>query len=281
MPLLSDAEKCYVGNTPINKIYTGSELVWPKAPDSCDVYPANYQTLGLWKFEQNLNNSYPGIMPSMVQTEGGNLSYTTLAGDFQYPAPDGYCIELNTSTSDPSISMKSDRLSSIDKKAIKIEFWMQKNSKNLEERYSCGCSIGLRSRISRPGQEYWYSTLVFGLESSEQQGTVSSTGALAARIINPRPDYTGITSLYTSFFFLDYGSSWQYMSMEYNNSGLWSWCMQPFKEGNSNIFFQRAEYAPGMLGVNQSPMIEWVQFDAYHPNGEVCIDELRVSTIDE
>ena len=32
MPLLSNAKTCYVGTTPITKIYAGTQFVWPKVP---------------------------------------------------------------------------------------------------------------------------------------------------------------------------------------------------------------------------------------------------------
>ena len=32
MPLLNDAKTCYVGTTPISKIYAGTQQVWPKGP---------------------------------------------------------------------------------------------------------------------------------------------------------------------------------------------------------------------------------------------------------
>ena len=36
MPLLSDAKNCFVGQTQIKKIYAGTQLVWPKAPEYID-----------------------------------------------------------------------------------------------------------------------------------------------------------------------------------------------------------------------------------------------------
>lgn len=48
MPLLSDSKSCFVGTTPVNKIYAGSDLVWPKG-----VYAPNTNVLNWFKFENN------------------------------------------------------------------------------------------------------------------------------------------------------------------------------------------------------------------------------------
>ncbi len=63
MPLLSDATSCFVGNTPVNKIYAGANLVWPK-----EVYEPNVDVLHRFTLDQTLE-SRPPYLEAILKTQ--------------------------------------------------------------------------------------------------------------------------------------------------------------------------------------------------------------------
>lgn len=76
MPLLSDAEKCYVGTTAINTIMAGTQEVWPKTIDYIN------NNIYMWPpelgYPPNLSSSYGGpILPLPTDWDSGNGICTT------------------------------------------------------------------------------------------------------------------------------------------------------------------------------------------------------------
>ena len=81
MPLLSDAKSCFVGTTPVNKIYAGSDLVWPKGvypdtPGPFDMFyfPFENSTSSFcpWNFYWDINNENPSSKYSFIPGKSGN-----------------------------------------------------------------------------------------------------------------------------------------------------------------------------------------------------------------
>ena len=61
MPLLSDAKSCFIGTTPVNKIYAGPDLVWPK-----EVYPDTEYALNYFKCDNNFESFSPYVPASLA-----------------------------------------------------------------------------------------------------------------------------------------------------------------------------------------------------------------------
>ena len=90
MPLLSDAKTCYVGTTPITKIYAGSQFVWPKAPvELLDFQDPKWQV-----FPPNISSPNMRLCVFSWQVDGdlcemwkNNIIVVRI---FSRPSPNGY-----------------------------------------------------------------------------------------------------------------------------------------------------------------------------------------------
>lgn len=92
MPLLSDAKSCFIGTTPVNKIYAGPDLVWPK-----EVYTPNENVLNRFKFD----NDFLSVPPYKTGSLSTPLEYDNV-WDFSDSGKENQCLQYSGSTTGQS-----------------------------------------------------------------------------------------------------------------------------------------------------------------------------------
>ncbi len=288
MPLLSDAKNCFVGNTQIEKVYAGADLVWPKN-NNCDMYPPEYESICWYKFENNLLNSVSGYPPLEIENPTLTVFYTDSARGSDSDGnpilnPDGYCAGFQFPTNQGETIVATQRRPIINK-AIKFEFSLYKKQFYFwEERQSAESVFKFRTFINRPGEQWRTTTITFGISNIPTSYPGYSGFAVEARILNAHPSYKGPEKLTFQLASEDLVDDWYYFSMDYHNDpGLWSICFQPLEKTSTAKRYYTEVHEPFLFGINEKPEMEYIKFNMFDTTDpdDIYLDNFRFSTIDE